>query len=1166
MGGNSTISTKAPMLGALRVQQSSYGGTVPVVYGRTRISGNLGWYGGFKAVPHTTRTRAGKGGGGVTQTQTDYTYEADVLMVLAEGVCTGIPTVWRGKERFQANGPVSALTQLGLALATGTLGQPVWGYLGTTHASQALGYSGFAYVFGASYQLSDSAEVHNHSFEVNGKLQVGGGIVDADASEFIPDLLTSELYGASFNPDRIGDMSWYRSYVRALGLFLSPALIEQREAREWIKGWCEMTNAAPVWSEGKLKIIPRGDAPASGNGFSFVPNTSPLYDLTDDDFITSSPDEDPVQIERKSPADAYNKVIIEYMDRGTAETGPMYNVSTVEASDLRAIELYGERPAPTVKMHDIVDPEVASRVAWLLLQRHLNVNRTFKFRLGWQYSDLEAMDLVTVPHPVTGERLPVLIQKTTDSELGAIEIEAEDWPLGVASAAKYPHERGSGFAHEYNAEPGDVTAPVFFEAPVSLTTTGLEVFVAVSGAGAQWGGCRVWASLDGDSYREVGLVKGGNRYGQLTSTLAAGPGGSAAVLLTGQGGQMYAGTSGDAQALQTLCWVGTEAGGEFFAHAGAALTGASAYTLSGLVRGAYGTATPSWPAGSQFVRVDDSIARSGPLPRDLVGKPIYFKFTSWNQYGGGEQSLADVEEYQYYITGSMLKLPPADVASVDFRTEQFGVTLFWPAHPDPDVKDYHVRVDGTSWATSTHLAYAGGTSMPWEVQLTGGRNVWVKARDVYGYESENAAQVLVSVSIPGTSEISAGIDGRDAVLTWLPVTGAFSIDHYELRYGDTWAGGNFIDRRYTTTHRERIAYVGTRRYWVAAVDVAGNVGTPVAVDLTVASPGAVTSRRAEVIDNNVLLYWGAPSTGNLPIERYDVRKGATWAAGAVVGSNGNSTFTTVFEQVAGNYTYWIAAVDSAGNVGTPASIAATVNQPPDYILRNNFDSAFAGTKTSMYLEAGELLGPVDTTQTWDTHFSGPGWANIGAQVAAGYDLFAMPSVTSGSYVETVDYGASVPATMATITLASDVLAGSVAVSCQIAYRLTTGDAWTNAPAGFAAFITAPFKYLRVTLTFTCTAGANLIRCSGLNIKLSNKLKTDAGTGTAAAGDVGGTVVTFGQAFVDVTSIVVTPSGTAARFAIYDYVDAPNPTGFKVLLFDNNGNRVSGGFSWTARGY
>ncbi|NDC36312.1 MAG: hypothetical protein EBZ51_13295 [Synechococcaceae bacterium WB9_2_112] len=80
-----------------------------------------------------------------------------------------------------------------------------------------------------------------------------------------------------------------------------------------------------------------------------------------------------------------------------------------------------------------------------------------------------------------------------------------------------------------------------------------------------------------------------------------------------------------------------------------------------------------------------------------------------------------------------------------------------------------------------------------------------------------------------------------------------------------------------------------------------------------------------------------------------------------------------------------------------------------------------------------------------------------------------------------------------------------------------------------------------------------------------KIKNDMGNGTANAADTGGTTVNFNVPFVDIESIGVTPSGTTPRIAIYDFVDAPNPTSFKVLLFDTSGNRVSGPFSWQARG-
>ena len=129
-----------------------------------------------------------------------------------------------------------------------------------------------------------------------------------------------------------------------------------------------------------------------------------------------------------------------------------------------------------------------------------------------------------------------------------------------------------------------------------------------------------------------------------------------------------------------------------------------------------------------------------------------------------------------------------------------------------------------------------------------------------------------------------------------------------------------------------------------------------------------------------------------------------------------------------------------------------------------------------------------------------------------------------------------------------------------------GDAWIDGPVGAESVLASNFRYVKVRYDFTASGGDDLIRVHGLNIKLSAKLKTDNGSGTANAADAGGTTVTFNVPFIDVESVNVTPIGTAARYAVYDFADSPNPTSFKVLLYDMNGNRVSGGFSWTARGY
>jgi hypothetical protein len=49
-----TINQSASRIEALQLQSSAYGVTLALAYGRCRIPGNLLWYGGFKAVPHST--------------------------------------------------------------------------------------------------------------------------------------------------------------------------------------------------------------------------------------------------------------------------------------------------------------------------------------------------------------------------------------------------------------------------------------------------------------------------------------------------------------------------------------------------------------------------------------------------------------------------------------------------------------------------------------------------------------------------------------------------------------------------------------------------------------------------------------------------------------------------------------------------------------------------------------------------------------------------------------------------------------------------------------------------------------------------------------------------------------------------------------------------------
>ena len=642
MGGkSSTITSAEERILSLQVQQSSQGLTLPVIYGRTRVAGNLIWYGDFVTIENKTTTRqGGKGGGGVKQVDIAYTYEAAVMLALCEGEIQGVGRIWRDKEKFDS------LAQLRLTLMRGGDEQPLWTHLAQAkHQNQALNYSGTAYLCSPNYELTKSAQIYQHNFEVIGKLGYSGNIPDANPREIIRDLLTNQRYGCGFPVDSIGDTDRYSNYCRAVGIFLSPAYTEQGEAQRNISELLEQTNSAAVFSQGRLKIVPYGDGNYSGNGAVYVADNKAIYDLTDDDFIVSGA-EDPVNVERKTNADAFNQIQVEYLDRDND-----YNVAIAEVKDQANIEQYGLRPKDTVKMHGICDGKVAQKVAQQLLQRALYVRNEYEFKLGWKYCLLEPMDIVTLTDAGLGlDKTPVRITEIEEDEEGVLSVKAEDYPLGVHTVSEYPTQPSLGYSADYNVSPGNAHAPVIFEAPLQLTGGEPQIWMATAG-GDMWGGAEVWVSTDGDSYTRVGAVNHKARFGSLTAALPNGAVFDRTNTLSVEisAGQITGGTEQDSRDLLTLCYVD----GEFLAYANAELKGVGRYTLGNLTRGAYGSAIDTHAAGSKFARVDEALFKY-TVPRNWIGRTVWVKLVSYNVFSGGIQDLASVPAYSYTIKGAPL--------------------------------------------------------------------------------------------------------------------------------------------------------------------------------------------------------------------------------------------------------------------------------------------------------------------------------------------------------------------------------------------------------------------------------------------------------------------------------------------------------------------------------
>jgi hypothetical protein len=89
-------------LDSLRVTSATEGTTIPRVFGRMRLGGNIIWATDF--TEHvSTSTQGGGKGGGPSVTTTEYSYTASFAVALCEGPITGIGRIWADGELFDTS-------------------------------------------------------------------------------------------------------------------------------------------------------------------------------------------------------------------------------------------------------------------------------------------------------------------------------------------------------------------------------------------------------------------------------------------------------------------------------------------------------------------------------------------------------------------------------------------------------------------------------------------------------------------------------------------------------------------------------------------------------------------------------------------------------------------------------------------------------------------------------------------------------------------------------------------------------------------------------------------------------------------------------------------------------------------------------------------------------
>jgi hypothetical protein len=261
----------------------------------------------------------------------------------------------------------------------------------------------------------------------------------------------------------------------------------------------------------------------------------------------------------------------------------------------------------------------------------------------------------------------VRITTVDEDPNGELTIQAEDWPFGVATAALYSTQSGDGTAPDVDVDPGNANAPVIFDLP-KLAGSDPEIGIGTGSTNLNWGGCEVWISQDGGtSYGYAGRIEKAARHGTLTATLASGSSldtvNTLSISLAVSLGTLVSATDSDRDDLLTLCYVD----GELIAFKTATLTGANAYNLTSLRRGAYGTAIASHSSGTKFMRLDDAVFRY-PVPPSRVGASLLVKLVSFNIWGSGLQDIATVPSYSYTPTTALINPPYPDTCTATVTT------------------------------------------------------------------------------------------------------------------------------------------------------------------------------------------------------------------------------------------------------------------------------------------------------------------------------------------------------------------------------------------------------------------------------------------------------------------------------------------------------------------
>lgn len=647
-----TQKQEGPRLNDLSAPKSSYGASIPRIYGSVRVAGNFIWGRNLREVVTTQQSGGGggKGGGGGTVT-TSYSYFATFASLLCEGEIVGVKRIWLNSKLVYNVAPDATTDTYNASLNlanrihfyNGTATQPQDSLIAATEGTaNTPAYRGRAYLVFDDLPLEEygnripavSVEVVRSGYWSGGRLYSTPTTVGAIAQDI--------CQRVGFN---LADIDTAEVDTVSVQGFWTNTNISARDAIGQLQ---KAFFFDVIESGGKLKFI-KQIRPGS-------PLSIPLTDLATHEFGQDRPDD--FNLIRTQDTEIPDEVSVTCLDPDFA-----YQQATQTAKR----QIAPNKNKEDIKFDIVLTASQSLEIARKYLYLAWAQRRKLEFNLPLKYSVLEPGDIASIPFFNNDPQL-VYITKINIGANFLLECEAIPYEPSILALTAV-------------ATPPTINLNVPNPATTSFYLLDTNLF---KDDDTDFG---VYAGADGNSAWRQGVIyisrNNGGSYTLAKTLLTKTIVGTCSTVL-GNASEFTRDLSntltvfvgnGELESISEIDFLNGRncalVGEEIIYFKNATLTGSNTYQLSELLRGRRGTewAIDEHDSSEFFVFVSGYIERITGEQLDLNAQRLYKVLTTG-------QLLEDVAAFPFTATGNGLK-PYAPCHIKGVRDGNNNLTISW---------------------------------------------------------------------------------------------------------------------------------------------------------------------------------------------------------------------------------------------------------------------------------------------------------------------------------------------------------------------------------------------------------------------------------------------------------------------------------------------------------